>query len=291
MKKVLLIILNICLLTALVWISINIFTPSKDIYEEVEPKTQKNNDKADDLLVKDDKSSTGNIDDSVLKNIFDTKTDTAKPDALNNTSSTKLPPGTYLKGTITGPANIARAMILIQGKDNPVILKTGDSLAVFILKEIHKDYVVFVANQEEVKLWIQSNKSENADIETTLSNQELVISEPLKLTMPKTREILIKTLDSINLDANWEIVSKDTKSKNNEEGLKITNIKALSPIAILGIKPNDTIVSINGQKLTNTKKAYQVIQKAKLQNKLSIVIFREGNEIKFDSVINSTQEE
>ncbi len=289
MKKISLTILNICLLGILVWICVSIFSPKKSSLDNTHTEKINAEVSTEDSSLSENVIPAGEIDNGVLENLFDNTNDNAVQEIEDVPSKPTLPSGIYLKGTITGPESIARAMISVQGEDKTMILKTGEKLGGFVIKDIQKDYVVLTANKQEVKLWIQSGNGKTIQPESTQNIQETVISEPLELAMPKTRENLVKTLDSLNLDAQWEIVEKST-SGSNDEGLKISNIKPLSPIALLGVKPNDTIVSINGQKLSNIKKTYQVLQKAKLQNKLSIIVKRDGNEIKFDSDINNTEE-
>jgi type II secretion system protein C len=68
------------------------------------------------------------------------------------------------------------------------------------------------------------------------------------------------------------------------EGLKITGLQDTPLAGLFGLKNGDVVQVLNGQNLTSKQKAFQVLQKAKMQSKLQIQVLRDGKtkELSFD---------
>ena len=199
---------------------------------------------------------------------------------ITSIPATPLPAWFKLKGTITGPDNLARAIMKLEREESSTkvsILKIGDDAGEgFILKEVKKDYVVFENNGHQAKLWIKEEKTYSdltPKTNTTISHT----SEPLgELQLPEKKGENRQVLDSMAVDSDWVEVKDE---RQNTVGLLLENIKPLSPLAMTGLQNGDIVKSINNQQLTGFQKAYQVLKKAKYQNILEIEVVR-NDEIK-----------
>ena len=289
MKKNVLLIVNLCLVILLVVVCVNIFMADDEAPEVIAKQNDDTEQTTPDQPETDNTEST--VDKETLDaigEIFEENQGDDVKETVPTVTQLKLPAGVTLKGTVAGSPSLARAIFRDKSKSQDgkeFELKIDQELNGMTLVEIDKDYVIFTANGKELKVWIK----EDMDTGNTIANKggmdtgpEITLDEIIK---PKTREVLIKTLDSLSMDSEWEVV-KAQPGEEEIEGLKVINIKNHSPIALIGVRNNDIIKSINRQKLTDFKKTYQVLQKAKLQRNLSIVVWRDGKEITIESEIN-----
>jgi type II secretory pathway component PulC len=59
-------------------------------------------------------------------------------------------------------------------------------------------------------------------------------------------------------------------------GLRITGLENTPVAELFGLRNGDVVETINGQKVTNKQKAFQVLQKARSQQVMNIELRREG---------------
>ena len=290
MKKTMITILNIALALALVWLVINIFMPVTEDTIESDTSETVNKTEDDIPVMSVDKDGEQDIDKTALEKLFDSKVEKDSTPQETKVEVYKLPADTKLKGTVSGSIQIARAMFATRddnGTPKVLSLKTGETLHGFVISEIKKDSVILNKGSQELTVWIASGSSDN-NITGSSKDINAVTAEndTFELILPETKETLVKSLDSLKMDTEWEVV----RNKNNQDeivGLRLLNVKPLSPIALMGVKSNDIIMVINRQTLTGFKKAYQVLQKAKLQKRLDITVNRNGEVLNFDSEISN----
>lgn len=187
--------------------------------------------------------------------------------------------GLALSGTISGSPTLARAVI----KD----LKTGvldlyeidQTVAGARIESIEKDAVVLVCDGQRKVLRLNigqsgsNNISQVASSRTTnkMSNVARVDLQTKKAnTDTRTK---IGCVEAILNNAAIEPYFVDGRM----EGLQITGLENISIAKNLGLKNNDVIRAVNGHRLTNKQKAYQIFKKARSQPAIDIELLRDNN--------------
>ncbi len=281
--------INIALAIIFVGVAVYVFTQGPNNSRQLEPvitgDTNSEN-QTDSTALPPEKNTTADSQPVNVSGKLFSDDDNDVP-AIEQLPTKLVIPGTIqLKGTITGPENIARAIIAIQpekiGTPETSVVKINEEISGFCVMEIYKDHIVLGKNGQTGELWIKQKKS-MLPAKTAVKSQGQV-EKPI-IVLPTSSEASREMADSISLDSEWSIaVSEDERPI----GLTLENIKPLSPLALSGLKSGDIIKSINSQQLSSFQKTYQVLQKAKLQKELEIEIIRDGESHVFRSDITSS---
>ncbi len=271
-------ILNISLLTLLVVIGLMFYfkSPDKRNVSIAEPKLKTEKPS---LPMNVDKET---YEGQVTETLFGT---TISHVANEPVSKTNLPEGIKLKGTITGPSDVARAILEItdktQNKPETVILRIGETIAEeFVIKAINRDHIVLKADSAEIKLWIATEKKQTVKSPPPKTGESQIISEPVIINLPVNIAENRKLSESMNIDTQWTL-AKDSDGKTI--GIKLEDIKPFSPMALCGLQNGDIIKSINNQKLSNYQQTYQVLQKARVKKNIRLEVFRNRKTYEFEN--------
>jgi type II secretion system protein C len=197
--------------------------------------------------------------------------------AYQNSISEEL--GLALSGTISGSSEVSRAIIKDLKTGAIDLYKIDQTVAGARIESIEENAVVLVCDGQRtvLKLNIASSGSNN---NTQLSSPQ-TINEMSKIAKAdlSTKKANTNTQTKIGyVDAvlnNAAIVPYFVDGQ--VEGLQITGLENISIAKNLGLKNRDVIRSVNGHRLTNKQKAYQVFKKAKSQPAIDIELLRDNN--------------
>ncbi|MBN2841588.1 MAG: PDZ domain-containing protein [Sedimentisphaerales bacterium] len=281
MKYNLLKILNISLLTLLIIIGLMFYFKSPDNSDVVWIEQNANDNQP---ALPDNGPANVTTNTQVTESLFGTTNLQAELTSQENAS---LPEGIKLKGTITGPPEIARAIIEIdnnaQNKPETAIMKIGETLAgEFTIIAINRDHIVLKVKNEELKLWIAAEKKQTAMSLPPKTVKSQSSDEPVTLVLPINEAENRKLSESLNIDTQWSL-AKDSNDKTI--GIKLEDIKPYSPMALCGLQNGDIIKSINNQKLNNYQQTYQVLQKARVKKKIRLEVVRNGKTYEFENAL------
>jgi type II secretion system protein C len=185
--------------------------------------------------------------------------------------------GLALSGTISGSPAVARAVIKDLKTGVLELYKIDQTVAGARIESIEENAVVLVSEGQRMvlKLNIASSGSNN----NNQLNSPQAINEMSKVakadlhTKKADVQTKIEYVEAVLNKAAIVPYFVDGKA----EGLQITGLENLSIAKNLGLKNKDVIRSVNGHRLTNKQKAYQVFKKAKSQPAIDIELLRDNN--------------
>lgn len=184
--------------------------------------------------------------------------------------------GIALKGTVSGSPYVARAIVQeIQTKATKVY-KIGDRVNDATVEGISRDSVVFLYQGREQVLRRSHDKTPSMPQARDLSEllDEAGPAAPAVAQSPLADQVRSDT-DSIQ-----DLLDKATVTPalvdGQVQGLQITGLDRLPAAGFLGLEEGDVICTVNGQGLTNPRKAFQIFKKAKAQEGLQIELIRKG---------------
>ena len=220
-----------------------------------------------------------NYDDILRRNLFAAADSSAQ--ALASPSGHQSPINTQddwdlnliLQGTIAGPPSVARAIIEDPATKQTSHYKIGTTIAGARLLAIEEDSVIFSCRGRKKVLHINTQTSPTKAIPKT-DSQSAKASASAALPVKKSQgpaqlrnEIVEDFLNNASIDTYL--------IKGQPEGLLIRDLDKVKAKDFLGLKNNDVIRMINGQKLTSKQKAFQVFKKARTQPNLEIEYLRD----------------
>jgi len=183
--------------------------------------------------------------------------------------------GLHLVGTITGPPTVARAIIQNSGSKNTTHHRIGDKIGGASIVAIRKNEVVLLDAGVRKILQRSSGGGVSSDLTlppttTITSSEHLVTPVPLPPPPPEHRTVVTDLMTKATI--------KPHQVKGTVEGLEITGLDEVPLAKKLGLRDGDIIRVLNGQRVTNRQKAFQVLRKAKSQNSLTIELSRNGRD-------------
>ena len=187
--------------------------------------------------------------------------------------------GLALSGTVTGSPEVARAIIKDLKTGALDLYKIDQTVAGARIESIEENAVVLVCNGQRtvLKLNIASSGSNNntqLSPSQTANEMSKVAKADLSTKKANTNaQTKIGYVEAVLNNAAIEPYFVD----GQVEGLQITGLENISIAKNLGLKNRDVIRSVNGHRLTNKQKAYQVFKKAKSQPTIDIYLLRDNN--------------
>ncbi len=187
--------------------------------------------------------------------------------------------GLALSGTISGSPALARAVI----KD----LKTGvldlyeidQTVAGARIESIEKDAVVLVCDGQRKVLRLNIGQSGSNNISQVVSSQTTneISSNVVRADLPtrKAGTDVRKTAGIVEAILNNAAIEPYFVD-GQIEGLRITDLENISAVKKLGLKNSDIIRAVNGHRLTNKQRAYQIFKKARSQPVIDIELLRDN---------------
>jgi len=218
---------------------------------------------ADTATQQQNENATSNYDAIVEHNLFG---DAGDSTSSAEVASTDLP--LVLQGTIAGPEEIARAVILdLSQKNNaPETYRTGDIVAQAKIVSIETDAVILSCNGQKQILKLSSRTSPGSNA---------VLSVPAATGAADEDDG--KSIDPVGIFENiiQNAVIEPYVVDGNTAGLRVSGLAKLNLPVFAGIKENDVIQSVNGQQLTSRQKAFQIFKKARTESKIDVELLRD----------------
>ena len=231
------------------------------------------------------RNSSGTIDQNLIlkRNIFNPQ----KTEPVPKDIQPKIqPPKTVAKkqielrllGTVAGSKDVACAIIEDMKTKVQDIYRTGDVIEGALIERIERNRIVllndgaeeilnlYVAGNEPVYMAKQTGEGPAAIAEPNVPEKAAAESEINKkafLAKIGGIEAVLKTVK----------ISPHTVD-GKTDGLKITGLEELSMARFVGLENGDVIQTINGQSLTDSRKAFQVLQKARALSSMDIMLTR-----------------
>ncbi|KPK76922.1 MAG: hypothetical protein AMJ79_04950 [Phycisphaerae bacterium SM23_30] len=271
-------LINIALVLLLGLVVVKVAWPPQKVHSSAfAPTGRKASDEAPQIPVPLSLNSK-DIKNIVDNNLFSGPDPTSSPEKLepsrpDNTAASLHPAKLELElqGTITGPAEIARANIRDIASDTIDVYRIGNIVAGARLTAIERDSVTLVRHGQTTILKVNTSSS-GPDTIPHPANQ-LTQSSPPENTLPKLSMTLKnQILEDIFQNARIEPFIAD----HQPQGLRINNLEKVERAKYLPLKNGDVIRQVNGQLLTNKQKAFQVMKKARTQSFLNVELLRDG---------------
>jgi general secretion pathway protein C len=217
------------------------------------------------------------------RNIFGSVENAAKdiqPD-LDNLEPTKLK--LALVGTVTGTGETAAAVIEETDKRKQGLYRVGDGVKDAILKVILRDKVVLRVGEKDEILTMEESSSRRT---SSLAPQEAVSSSrtstrtrPRVSTRTIRRSDIQRSISDINSLLSQAQVRSHTSEDGSPGGLSVSNIKAGSIYAKMGLRNGDVVQGVSGNPITSPDDILSLYEELKSGSNLSIQIMRNGQEL------------
>ena len=183
--------------------------------------------------------------------------------------------GLKLIGAIAGDSDTSRAVI--QNKATGVALpyKIGDMAGAATVESIESDRVVVRHAGKRKVLPLQSgavSPAKGRSSESKPQSTESTAKRAAAEQQPAPKRSQMGYVEEVFHKAKIEPYVRNGRT----EGLKITGLESTPLTDLFGLKNGDVVQTVNGQNLTSKQKAFQVLQKAKMQSKLQIQVLRDG---------------
>ncbi len=200
-----------------------------------------------------------------------------------NAASVEEELGLKLIGAIAGNSDTSRAVIQSKATGLALPYKIGDMVAGGAIESIECDRVVIRYAGRRKVLPLQSGAISPASGRSGESKPQVAESGAKRTSaeqQPAQDRPRLSYVQQVFHKAKIEPYMQNGRT----EGLKITGLEDTPLTGLFGLKNGDVVQSVNGQSLTSKQKAFQVLQKAKMQSKLQIQVLRDGKarELSFD---------
>jgi general secretion pathway protein C len=185
-----------------------------------------------------------------------------------------------LLGTVAGNEEAACAVIEDLTTKVQDLYVIGDCLRGARIERIERNRIVLLAEdgQQVLNLYVTSGDSEPAErVEKPVVAKVPSDQEVVKIVSPSEREINRKAfLAKVGgMEAILRTVEVSPYVVNNEaKGLRISGLEGLSLAKYIGLRDGDVIQAINGQMVTDKRKAFQVLRKARALSSSDIQLLR-----------------
>lgn len=183
-----------------------------------------------------------------------------------------------LLGTVTGPAYIARALILKKGEKQPGIFKLWKEVYGFTVTAIEPSKVYLKKNTQKFTLNLYDKKEKTAAPGN--ASADMAGGVPVKRNISRS-EMQQKVLNNID-NAMQGIQAGPYRVNDQIEGFKIIRIRPYNILFEYGIRSGDIIKRINGKKVDSTEKLFNMWQGIKNESKMVIDVDRSGKIITFE---------
>ena len=182
--------------------------------------------------------------------------------------------GLVLLGTIAGSPAVSRAIIKEVNNNTIRPYKIKDSVGDCSVECIEKDKVVLLRGDQRIVLTIGG---ETSDQQGTYTLPQRSLNKPQKVhSLAKLTPAKQGPADNIETILKKAVI-KPYRYEGKNEGLRITGLEGIEKLKNSFIRNGDVIREINGHKLTDKQKAYQIIKKARSQKTLTLELERDGN--------------
>jgi len=192
--------------------------------------------------------------------------------------------GLVLLGTVSGSPAVARAVIRNVETNGIDLYKTGQTLGAALIEAIEKEQVILLVKGERKVLKLGTSQPQQRQnlTETKLpgSTGRAEVNPPAEDTVTVLRTKL-RRVDAILKKATIKPHIVDGRV----DGLQLTGLEKIEAARQLGLRNGDVIRVVNGQRLTDKQKAYQVFMKARSQPVINLELLRGGRARKLSFVL------
>ena len=284
---------NLIIFALLVYAIFTFYLEDSGRGHSMEPKPKSSQNDFDPI-----QKSPNNVNPDIIvnRNIFNPPNTLAsqkvpKINSSSNQSSepaVKKPLELKLLGTVAGNEEIACAIIQDMKTRVQDVYKTGDFIQGARIEKIERNRIILLNEgiKEIITLYVADKSNENFSVSTkemnTNTNAELPPADIIKKTSPTERQVNKKAfLAKIGgIEAIMRTVQITPHTVNGKaDGLQISGLEGLSMAKFVGLENGDIIQKINGQIVTENRKAFQVLQKARALSSLDMELMR-GSEKK-----------
>lgn len=200
-----------------------------------------------------------------------------QPDSQPSKTIAKKQIELRLLGTVAGSKEVACAIIEDMKTKVQDIYRIGDVFQGAFIEKIERNRIVLLNDGQEqiINLYVADNDSTN--MAKQAGESPTAIAETGVTEKVADNEINKKTF--LTKIGGVEAVLKAVKITphtvdGQTDGLEITGLENLSMAKYLGLENGDIIQTINGQNLTDERKAFQVLQKARALPSMDIQLTR-----------------
>ena len=186
-----------------------------------------------------------------------------------------------LLATVAGDEEVACAVIENVKTKIQDLYKTGDIIEGVRIEQIDRNKIIlFNGGQREVlNLYVTDRISDGPEPSAAaVVAQKTDASEVVNIISPTEREINKKAF--LARVGGMEAIIKTVEvapylEDGQEKGVRITGLEDLSMARFVGFENGDVIQNINGSVVTNRRKAFQILRKARSQSSLHIQLLRD----------------
>lgn len=187
----------------------------------------------------------------------------------------KLPPSglddLILIGTVTGPPNIAAAMIQKKGEKNAGIFSLWKDVYGYQLVSITSAFVYLKHNSERFKIELyEKDKSGSAGTSRAKSSQPNHIKS--SLSKAEFQQNVMSNIDN----AMRGIRAGPYRENGVVEGYRLISVRPFNILYKYGIRSGDIVKRINGKKIDSTEKLYTMWQGITDESKMTADVDRNG---------------
>lgn len=227
------------------------------------------------------------------RDLFGTKTAPANQ-APKNTVDIETLEETQLKlklwGTVSGSAESAYAVIEDTQKREQNLYRVGDVIQQAELKAILREKVVLAVNGKDEILSmekLQSASAGNRPIRQTSSDERPIQSESPATTVRAQRVALSRSMIENAMQDVSKLMTEITITPNiaedgQQSGLALRNIKPNSIFRRMGLRNDDVLVGVNGEKIESVDDALGFYENLKTASEVQVQILRRGQERTID---------
>ena len=236
-----------------------------------------------------DPAETDNPDIIMKRNIFGSSgLDSAKQNPEQETkvnSISVLKAQLRLLATVAGDEEVACAVIENVKTKIQDLYRIGDIIEGTRIERIDRNKIVLISEgqREVLNLYVTDGSSDRIEKSTEpVIAQKPDAAEAVNVISPTEREINKKAF--LARVGGMEAIIKTVQiapyvEDGKEKGVRITGLEGLSMARFVGFENGDIIQNINGSTVTNRRKAFQILRKARSQSSISIQLLR-GHEEK-----------
>ncbi|MBW7991190.1 MAG: hypothetical protein FVQ84_14400 [Planctomycetes bacterium] len=191
-----------------------------------------------------------------------------------------------LLATVAGDEDVACAVIENVKTKIQDLYRTGDIIAGTRIERIDRNKIVLIneGQREVLNLYVTDGISDRIEKSTeTVVAQKPDAAEAVNVISPTEREINKKAF--LARVGGMEAIIKAVEvapylEDGQEKGVRITGLEGLSMARFVGFENGDVIQNINGSTVTNRRKAFQILRKARSQSSIDIQLLRGQQEKK-----------
>jgi type II secretion system protein C len=193
-----------------------------------------------------------------------------------------------LLGTVAGDEEVACAVIENSKTKVQDLYKTGDFIQGARIEKIERNRIILLNEgvHEVLNLYVANNDKGASPVLAKETATALQDNHPgtdiIKITSPTEREVkksaFLAKIGGIEAVLKTVVVTPHTVN-GKPDGLQIKGLEGLSMAKFVGLENGDVIRQINRQVVTDNRKAFQVLQKARALSSLDLELTR-GSEKK-----------